>query len=302
MKKILVIGEKSFVGDSFIEYIRKNYTDDYIVNNVSSLQDAWKEVDFGGYDAVYNVAGLAHVRAKKNMEELYYRVNRDMPVEICKKAKKDGCKQFVHMSSMIIYGEMSRVGVTNVIRDPSKTAPTNFYGDSKLQADRLLSQLAAEDFKVAIIRPPLIYSQNARDNFPRLMKLAKKLPFFPSLKNEQSMLYVYNLAELIRLIIEHHDGGFFYPQNREYTSTSAMVKSFADHFGNKMAVVGIFNPFLKLASFFVPFVNKAFGNLCYDTSLSGHYDWAYCKYSLEDSIRRTAKKVMNKTEDREELV
>lgn len=297
MKKILVLGKHSFVGTSFIEYITSNFSNDFIVDNISSIGDDWKTVNFGEYDAIYNVAGLAHVKAKKSMESAYYAINRDLPVEMAKKAKKDGAKQFVHMSSMIVYGGMSKVGVPNMIAKDTAPAPVNFYGDSKLQADRILEELADEFFQVAIIRPPLLYSHNARDNFPLLIRFSQKFPVFPSLKNEQSMLYVYNLAELIRLIIVNGDGGIFYPQNKEYTSTSYMVKQFADRFGHKMKVVSFFNPMLRLCSHFVPVVNKAFGNLTYDKELSGYYDWSYCIYSLDESIDLVAKRVMEKAKN-----
>ena len=96
------------------------------------------------------------------------------------------------------------------------------------------------------MRPPLIYSEYARDNFPRLVNFAKKMPIFPRLKNQQSMVYVDNLCELIHLIIENNIGGIYYPQQECYIETSKIVKDIADAVGNKMWQTTIFNPFLKL--------------------------------------------------------
>lgn len=291
MKKILVLGKGSFVGNSFIEYINKNYPDDYVIHNIVSTDNAWKKLDFGQYDAVYNVAGLAHVKAKANMERKYYAVNRDLPVAICKKVKADGCSMFIHMSSMIVYGGMSKVGVKKVISEDTIPDPENFYGDSKLQADKRLIEMIDNSFHVVILRPPLLYSQNARDNFPRLIKFARTLPIFPTIKNEQSMLYVYNMAELIRLIIESWGVGIYYPQNREYTCTSEMVKKFSDAFGHKMYMTGLFNSLIKFMGNFIPLINKAFGDLCYEKELSGYYDWAYCIDTLDESIQKTVESI-----------
>lgn len=294
MKKILVIGKGSFVGNSFIEYMNENYYDTYSIENISSMNGIWKTIDFGKYDAVYNVAGLAHVKAKRNMEKKYYEVNCNLPVEICKKAKSDGCPLFIHMSSMIVFGSMSKIGEKKYITKETVPKPENFYGGSKLKADNQLLELVDENFHVAIMRPPLLYSHNARDNFPRLIKISRKLPIFPMLENEQSMLYVYNLVELIRLIIDNNGNGIFYPQNKEYTCTTEMVKKFSKIFGNRMYLTSFFNPILKWMSQFIPVINKAFGNLCYEKELSNYYDWGYCRFSLDESIQKTAECIMER--------
>ena len=39
------------------------------------------------------------------MEDLYYSVNRDLTIETAKKAKLNGVKQFIFMSSIIVYGD-----------------------------------------------------------------------------------------------------------------------------------------------------------------------------------------------------
>lgn len=69
---------------------------------------------------------------KADQEELYYRVNRDLTIEVAEKAKAEGVKQFIFMSSMIVYGA-SKLWIVEmkVITADTPARPTNFYGNSK---------------------------------------------------------------------------------------------------------------------------------------------------------------------------
>ena len=92
MKKILVTGAGSYVGTSFINYM-KRWSDEYVVDEIDMVDGSWRERDFSQYDAVFHVAGIAHSDNGKISEEkakLYYVVNTDLTVETAKKAKADG--------------------------------------------------------------------------------------------------------------------------------------------------------------------------------------------------------------------
>ena len=113
MRKILITGANSYVGTSFENYLKSNYPGVYDVDTVDMLGDLWQEKDFGGYDAVFHVAGIAHSDSGKISEEkerLYYSVNTDLTVNTAKKAKADGAKQFIFMSSAIVYGDSVKFG------------------------------------------------------------------------------------------------------------------------------------------------------------------------------------------------
>lgn len=290
MKRVMLIGVGGYIGGKFIEYIKKNYPD-WQVDAVDSMNRKWADADFHGYDAVYNVSGLAHANARQGTEKQYYAVNGQLPIDAAAKAKAEGVKIFVQMSSMVVYGDMSGLGEQkNIFADTVPAEPT-IYGKSKMMAERGLQQLEDENFQVAIMRPPLIYSEFSRDNFPRLVNFAKKMPIFPKLKNQQSMVYVDNLCELIHLIIENNQGGIYYPQQEVYIETGKIVKDIADAVGNKMWQTTLFNPFLKLFSKCekLAFIHKAFGSITYDMSISNHFDGKYRVVSYEESIRRIAK-------------
>ena len=192
----MLVGVGGYIGGKFTEYIQKNYPD-WQVDAVDSMNRKWAEANFTGYDAVYNVSGLAHANARQGTEEQYYAVNGQLPIDVATKAKAEGVPMFVQMSSMVVYGDMSGLGeVKNIFEDTVPEEPT-IYGKSKMMAERGLLKLVDDNFQVAIMRPPLIYSEYARDNFPRLVNFAKEMPIFPKLKNQQSMVYVDNLCELI---------------------------------------------------------------------------------------------------------
>lgn len=289
MKKILITGANSYIGTSFEKYIYENYPDGYQIDTLDMMDSNWKEYDFSGYDSIFHVAGIAHAdvgNVPKETERLYYQVNCDLAYETALKAKKSEVKQFIYMSSIIVYGESAPYGKTKIITKDTKPKPANFYGDSKLQAEIKLSPLQDDSFNLVIIRPPMIYGKGSKGNYPMLSKLAKKLPVFPKINNQRSMLYVENLCEFVRLVISKNDQGIYYPQNSEYASTTAIVKTV----NPEIRISGILNPGVFISSK-VPgkisgLCNKAFGNLVYEKSMS-QYSENYCRYDLKESIWRT---------------
>ncbi len=289
MKKILITGANSYIGTSFEKYIKENYPDDYSVDTVDMIDGTWRDKDFSGYDSVFHVAGIAHADVGNVSDEVkakYYAINTDLTIETAKKAKADGVKQFIFMSSAIVYGESAPIGKRKVITKDTVPSPANFYGDSKLQAENGILPLQDGNFNVVVLRPPMIYGKGSKGNYPVLSKFAKKLPLFPYVKNERSMLYVENLCEFVRLMIENGEQGIFHPQNGEYSNTSELVKMIANANGKKVVIVKGFGGALKLMSHMTGLVNKAFGSMSYDMSISG-YKEGYRVCRLKESIERT---------------
>lgn len=288
MKKILITGAGSFIGMSFEAYLKENYPDAYSVDTVDMIDGTWRDKGFSGYDSVFHVAGIAHSDSGKISAEkakLYYAVNTDLTVETAKKAKADGVKQFVFMSSAIVYGESAPIGKTKLITKDTPVSPANSYGDSKVQAEKGILPLSDESFKVVILRPPMIYGKGSKGNYPILSKLAQKMPVFPFVDNRRSMLYVGNLTEFVRLMVENEEQGIFWPQNAEYSNTSELVKLIAQVHGRKLPILKGTAWALKLMSYVTGLVNKAFGSLCYDMQMS-EYKQNYRVLSLEESIRK----------------
>ncbi len=290
MKKILITGANSYIGTSFEKYMQA-WSEEYKVDTVDMIDGTWREKDFSEYDSVFHVAGLAHADVGKVSDEVktkYYKINTDLTVETAKKAKQDGVKQFIFMSSSIVYGESAPIGKSKVITSNTEPSPANFYGDSKLQAENGILPLQDENFNVVILRPPMIYGKNSKGNYPTLAKFARKLPLFPYVKNERSMLYVENLCEFVRLMVENNEYGIFHPQNAEYSNTSELVKMIARAKGKKIWTPKGFCWILKIFSRLTGLVNKAFGSMSYDMALS-EYKENYRVCNLKESIERTEK-------------
>lgn len=288
MKKILITGANSYIGMSFEKYMAQ-WPEDYQVDTVDMIDGAWREKSFAGYDAVYHVAGIAHSdngKISQDKAKLYYAVNTDLTVETANKAKAEGVKQFIFMSSAIVYGESAPIGKTKIITKDTPVSPANSYGDSKVQAEKGIQPLNDENFKVVILRPPMIYGPGSKGNYPVLSKLAQKLPVFPKVDNQRSMLYIDNLMEFVRLMIENEEQGIFWPQNAEYSNTTELVKLIAQAHGKKMPLIKGTAWVLKLMSHVTGLVNKAFGSLSYDMGLST-YQYDYQKVSLAESVCRT---------------
>lgn len=289
MKRVLITGANSYIGTTFENYIKANHPDEMVVETVDMIDGTWREKDFSSYDTVFHVAGIAHADTGKVSPErqaFYYRINRDLTVETAQKAKQDGVKQFIFMSSAIVYGESAPIGKTKVITSDTQPSPANFYGDSKLQAENGILPLQSENFNVVVLRPPMIYGKGSKGNYPVLSKLARKLPVFPYVKNARSMLYVENLCAFVRLMIVNKEQGIFHPQNAEYSNTANLVKMIAKSHGKRIWVVKGFGWALKTMSHLTGLVNKAFGSMTYDMQMSEYKD-DYRVCTLQESIERT---------------
>lgn len=278
MKKILVTGVNSYVGNRFAEWIEQ-YPDDYDVDRISVRDDKWKDIDLSIYDSILHVAGIAHQKETKENEELYYQVNRDLTQELALKAKEAGVIHFVFLSTMSVYGLDE-----GIIDQHTLLKPKTHYGKSKLEAETFINELADESFKVAILRPPMIYGKRCKGNYQRLRNLVLKIPVFPKINNQRSMIYIDNLSEFIRLIIAERESGVFCPQNKEYVNTTELVKYITQFNNKKLLQLKIFNPLLNLIK--VDTITKVFGNLIYEKS-SFKYKYDYHLFEFHNSIKVT---------------
>ena len=283
MKKVLITGKNSYIGTSLENWLMREH-DKYKVDTVDMKDGSWKEKDFSQYDVVFHVAGIAHVSSDPKMEDLYYKVNRDLTIEAAVKAKAEGVKQFIFMSSIIVYSDSS--SSERVIDRNTVPTPSNFYGSSKLQAEEGIKDLESDDFKIVVVRPPMIYGKGSKGNYPRLANMAKKIPVFPDIDNERSMLHIDNLCEFIKVMVDHEETGLYFPQNKEYVKTSELVRTIAEVHGKKIMMTKVFNPVLRLM-FGIGIVNKVFGNLVYEKSMSDYDKANYRIRDFRESIELT---------------
>lgn len=262
MKKVLITGAGSYIGTSFEKYLSETrHIDSFRVDTLDMKNSTWKQYNFSNHDAVFHVAGIAHKKETKDNADLYYKVNRDLAVETARRAKDCGVKQFVFMSSMSVYGLEYSDSPINL---NTSTAPVTNYGKSKLQAENEIMKLQSPDFKVSVLRPPMVYGENSPGNLSKLFSLVRKIHFFPKIYNERSSITIDKLCEFVAEIIKNESAGIFLPQNDEYMCTYKIVKKQMEKENVKMFYCSIFNPLIRLCIGKISPITKMFGNLKYE--------------------------------------
>ncbi|MTB48435.1 NAD-dependent epimerase/dehydratase family protein [Streptococcus uberis] len=282
MKHILITGANSYIGTSFEKWLEAS-EGDYQIDTLDMIDPKWRQFDFSPYDAIFHVAAIVHKNEKNMDPTLYDKVNRDLPIELAGLAKVAGVKQFVFLSSMSVYGNKEEV-----ITKETKENPSTYYGKSKLAAEKGLMQLESADFKVLMMRPPMVYGPKATGNYTRLSKLSRITPIFPNIANQRSMIYIDNLLEFVRKAIDTNLSGLHFPQNKEYVTTSQLVKTIRDVNGKNTLLTAIFNPIIKPLSNVSQF-NKLFGNLVYAKELSTEV-FDYQVADFHESVRKSEEK------------
>lgn len=276
MKKIIIYGSGSYIGSHFQASLeQKGY--DVIVIDSKKLKP--ENIDLLGVDVVIDVAGIAHIKITPDMESLFYKVNTDTAIELCKASKANGVGQFIYMSSMNVYGD-----TTEKIYSLEQEAPRNFYGRSKWLADCEIHKLSADCFRVVSLRPPVVYGYNCRGNFFELVKLAKYMPFVPAFRNTKSMIYIDYLSNILVQCVENNATGILHPQNAEYTSTIDIIKAIRTALGKKTITIYGFNWLIRFLMKVNCQFERAFSDDYYDKKFSTYKDNSYNRGDFKKSI------------------
>ncbi len=282
--KILIIGKNSYIGDHVDEWLSKT---GHNVEQLDVLNDDWKEYDYSPYDAIVHVAGIVHRPDCKDWG-LYKRVNTDMPIAIATMAKEQGVKQYVYFSTMGVYQAAKSIkGCVDDEKTPM--ASTAYYGKSKLMAEGRLSKLQDESFDVAFVRPPSVYGKGCRGGYiTGFTSIVRKLPIIPRayMEARQSFIYIDNLSECVRLIIENHLNGAFCPQDDEIPNANELMEAIANGLGKRYRDSRFLGLCMQLVSF-IPLVNKAFGGISYSRNLSKMTGFNYVVVPFKEGMKRT---------------
>ena len=294
MKRVLITGANSYIGTSFENWAQKAHPDAFFIHTVDMRDGRWASMDFSSYDCVFHVAGIAHSdtgRITAEKEKLYDQVNYQLALETAKKAKKEGVKQFVLMSSIMVYGKSASAGKQRLITKETELDPENCYAASKLRADRGIQALADERFASLSVRSPMVYGKGCKGNFPALQAIVKRLPFFPDTDSQRSMIYIDDLCEFLCQMMLRGESGVVFPQNAEYARIGDLARFIAAAQGKKIIVSRAFNWIPAVLCHFPgkigKMTNKAFGGLCYAMEMSRYpfdYQVADLKTSVAESI------------------
>lgn len=280
MKRILIAGKGSYIGQSLVRFVEENNLPCEMVE--LDVQDpAWRTFDFSGFDSVVLVAGIAHRKETDENRSLYYEVNRDLAYEVAKASKAAGVPHFVMLSTMSVYGVNE-----GVITPDTPPAPKSAYGESKLEGEQLIHSLEDGQFKVAILRPPMVYGPGCKGNFNSLARLTLTLPVFPLVENRRSMVYIDNLCAFIMMCVADQLSGTLFPQDDEYMNTSEMARLIAEANGKKLQLSASLGAPTSLLKGFVGKARKAFGTLIYENT--EQHSFSYCVVSQEAGVRKSA--------------
>lgn len=275
---ILLTGENGYVASSISKYIRSQCNDCTVLQK-SLRNNFLDKFSLNNIEVVVHAAALVHKKETTKSKEDYFEINTQLTYKLALKAKEAGVKQFIFLSTMAVYGNMQ-----GAITKHTKTHPVTFYGESKLAAEERLLELQNEHFKIAIVRPPMIYGPKCPGNYALLSKLSRKSLIFPQIENKRSMLFINNLSEFILQLIQNQDTGIFHPQDPQYITTSAMVKKIAKANNKSIFLSKLTGKVLKVIIGNKAIYQKVFGDLYYVEELSSYRNNSYQKYNLEQSI------------------
>ena len=289
--KILIIGKNSYIGNHIDEWLAKY---GHKVVQLDVLTEDWKAYDYSPYDAIVHVAGIVH-RPDCQDWKLYHDVNTVMPVQIALQFKSSRSLkglngQYIFFSTMGVYEAGKKLGPSVVDENtPLLNEGNSMYGRSKVLAEIGLSDLQDGKFNVAIVRPPSVYGKGCKGGYiTGFKKIASMLPIIPRAYENacQSFIYIDNLSECVRLIVENNLSGAFCPQDDETPNANRLLEVICKGIGKKYRSSRLLGWCLRLISF-VPIVKKAYGGIEYSRKLSDIPGMNYVVVPFEEGMRRT---------------
>lgn len=262
--KVILTGKNSYIGRN---------TRDRILAGGDEAQcvSVREDVSFKGADTVIHCAAVVHKREEEYKDE-YEKVNFQLTKEIALRARNDGVRYFVFLSTMAVYGVSE-----GEINENTPLLPKTLYGKSKLKAEEYLLSLKSDDFGVAIVRPPMVYGRECPGNFQRLKKIAEIIPVIPDIGNKKSLIYAGNLACFLRNIAKNRQEGIFMPMDGEYVSTAQIMQYISGRPVSRLMGAVKYIP--------LNVVKKAFGSLYYSENIASMIDNYSIEYAVKESVK-----------------
>lgn len=282
--KILIIGKNSYIGNNLDNWLTNH---GYQVSQLDVLNENWREYDYSPFDIIIHVAGIVH-RPDCHDWNLYRSVNTDMPIEIALRAKSQGVKTYVFFSTMGVYG-IDKELKPNIVDQSTGSNATSMYGKSKFMAEQGLFKLKDDNFSIVIVRPPSVYGKGCKGGYiSGFIKITKLLPIIPNAYSNvrQSFIYIDNLCECVRIIIDNQLSGIFCPQDDEIPNANDLLRAITLAIGRTYRSSKILGWLTQLLPF-IPLVRKAFGGIEYSRKLSDIKGQDYVVVPFKEAIKRT---------------
>lgn len=236
IKQVLLTGSSGFIGSQFC----KDFRDQFHITPISLKKTAVEQISFLDIDVVVHCAALVH-QMNPPPDSEYFLVNHDLSLRLAQEAKKQGVKQFIFLSTAHVFGDSGTFDHNSRLFPQSPCRPQDAYGRSKLAAENDLLQLADDQFRVSIIRPPMVYGPGAKGNIVSLVKLVKKAPLLPLgyNRNRRSLIFVKNLTSFIAATIKNGTSQIYLPQDPEPISIAKLTQEIAKALGVRRVLIPI---------------------------------------------------------------
>jgi len=256
---ILITGQNGYIARCLHAHLLAGRHDARLVDVRS---DAWRHMDFSNYDSIVHLAGIVHNSSAAPAD--FKRVNVELTAALAQKSYDENVPQFIFVSTMAVYGKDYAFTPMNEITAQTPLMPKTFYGKSKLSAEAEVTKIYGD--RACIVRPPTVYGENCTGNYRKLRSLILRVKVMPRYENRRGMIYIHNLCELFRLLIENTGAGIFYPQDADFLPTYKLARLIGENRG--VEVLSLRMPFLKTAAKILPDLKKAFGSLSYAPEMS----------------------------------
>ena len=238
--KIIITGITGFVGQNLSKYL---VIQKFLVEGLS-LRSSWEFPD--NADAIIHLAGKAHDTANTSTEEEYFRVNRDLTIQLFNEFLNSEVKDFFYFSSV----KASADTIEGILYENHHSNPQTPYGKSKLEAEKyLLSKKLPDNKRLFIIRPCMIHGPGNKGNLNLLYKVVEKgLPWpLAAFHNQRSFLSIDNLNFLIEKILTDNSipSGIYNFSDDKSLSTNELVSLIATTIGKKSNLWNVNSTFIS---------------------------------------------------------
>ncbi|UMQ43804.1 NAD-dependent epimerase/dehydratase family protein [Chryseobacterium sp. Y16C] len=228
---ILVTGASGFVGKNLSTFLQNK---ECKTNALSLRNENWKADFLKSVDAIIHLAGKAHDISNVSDSDEYYKINRDLTIELFNGFLNSDIKKFFYFSSVKAVAD----SVEGILTEDEVANPVTHYGKSKIEAERyILSQNLPEGKKVYIIRPCMIHGPGNKGNLNLLYKIVEKgLPWpLASFHNQRSFLGIDNLNYLIYEMLIKNDlqSGVYNFADDKALSTNELISTVNKALGKK---------------------------------------------------------------------
>lgn len=230
-------GSSGFVGKNLANFF---IGEQYRINNLNLKTTNWgNNFDFEA-NVIIHLAGKAHDTSNSSSEDEYFKVNRDLTVELFDLFLKSDIKDFFYFSSVKAVAD----SVDGILTEDIDGNPITPYGKSKFEAEQyLLSKVLKNGKRLFIIRPCMIHGPGNKGNLNLLYKVVEKGVPWPlaSFHNQRSFLSIDNLSFLIKEMMENKEipSGIYNFADDESISTNNLVTLIAQTLGKNPKLLQI---------------------------------------------------------------